>query len=299
MKKIRALSVLSLLLVPAVAGAQEALPELQLRLPPDVAACVERCMAGTCVDPAIVPTCRQAPAKRAVKRARRARQRRVTLSSRLRVVERRLTTLEEQVGVLRQGNVSEELAGLRTQLEDLTSGIRRLDRELAELSASTYSLAQDHEDLKDRVDALEKKASPIRVEPRLGGTLLYGVDNTFYSGFLLGPTLVLQLTDRVHALVGANALLSFSESPLGTQVRGGIGIELHPKFVLETALSASWVGYDDRLNAKSAFIMADAGLIWRPVWKLNVGASLLLGAEFDQDTPNFALGGIATVGLEF
>ncbi|KPJ85815.1 hypothetical protein AMJ57_01755 [Parcubacteria bacterium SG8_24] len=291
-----------ILFVPALAGAQGAngvLDSFTIEFSsPEMAACYARCVAGQCADPtAVAPDCSESR----VKKAKKVKRKGATLASKLAQLRKRVKKLEGQVGALgSSGDPSSELGKLQKELQELRKLYKLLLKDIVDLGAKDYALQLEIEALKDRLTAIERKDSVVKLRPRGGFVLLAGFDGpTTYTGFSTGPELTLTLSDTVYLSLQTNVLLSFSSNPIGTQLRGVVGVDLHPNWSVEAGVQSAWVGYNDRLLAKSAFLSAEFAAVWRPVRFFNIGLGLLVGAEFDQDQPAFALGGQLSAGIDW
>lgn len=276
--------------LPTPAAAQEAAGVEFVELPPAVAQCVKQCVSP---------------------KARAAAEEAVTLARRLATLEKKYAELSKSVGLLakRKGpNVSAELAGIRADIKKLREDLVALTQvtedeflrtgiALYDLSESLGKVQEKLAKMDERLAALEKK-SGLKLDIQTGFLVLWATDGSRYTGAPLGARLKLNLTDTVDVNVDALALFSFGEQPLGTSVRGGLTFDLSSAMAIEAGVAATWVSYDSQLKAKSAFVTGDVGLTFRYGMAFAT-ASLLLGSEFDSGRPAFAIGGAATVGLEF
>lgn len=300
--------------LPATALAQQSsapIPELRLEgMPADITACVRSCVSGTTSD----SSCRPTGTADAERRLTAIDGQLASARRSIRDHERRITALEGEVGLLR-GRVTDlegRIAEQQRQIEALLVTVRALHRyyllvieDYVDLAVRVginetkiTDLQRDVAALETRVSRLESRTGTVQLGARVGGLVLHAFDGTTYSGFALGPRFTLRLTDSMTASVDAQMLLSVSDNPFGTRIRGGWQWEFVPTWELDAGLSASWVGYDNRLNAKSAFLGPDVGVTWRPLNWLNVGANFFVGAEFDQGNPAPAIGGMLTLGFD-
>jgi hypothetical protein len=67
--------------------------------------------------------------------------------------------------------------------------------------------------------------------------------------------------------------------------------------MLEAGIGILWSGYDQHLDAESAWLTADVGVEYRPHPVVGLGANYLVGIEFDQDAPEFATGLSASLAI--
>ena len=127
--------------------------------------------------------------------------------------------------------------------------------------------------------------------------MLNSIDGTRYTGATLGVRLSLVLDPSTSINIDGNMLAANDIDPFGSSVRGGLSKGLTGWLKLEVGVGTAWVGYNNRLKAKSNFSTGDVGLTLNPLWKIEIGANLLLGVEFDQDRPAFSYGGHFSIRL--
>lgn len=317
--------ILTSLTLTGTANAQSSsgpLPEVRVALPPDLASCVAACTAASASPrPADHTACSgvtdASTRSRIETMATEIRRIRTTVtahSSTLANHERRIRELEGQIGLLRERN-----ADLERQLQEQREAVAAIRRDLESLQRQYELVVRDYVDLAVRVGVLEEqfrtlngtvsslstrvadlesRMSSVRFGVRTGPMVLGAFDGTLYSGWLVAPQLTFQLTPSVRVMAEAGAPFSISSSPVGTFVRGSVAYDFTPNWSLEGGVSSTWTGYNDRLQAKSAFVMGDIGPRFSYRW-FNVTANLMAGAEFDQRSPNFALGGMLLFGGVF
>lgn len=275
---------------PQAAGAQENTGIEYVELPPTIAACVARCTSPV---------------------ARAAATEATDVSRRLGDLERRYRTLASRVGLLRQRDaaVTTELAAMRADIDRLRRSLETLTRvtedeflrtgiALYDLNEALAGVRGQLSEMDNRISALERKDGGVKIGPTAGFLVLWSTDGTLYTGMPLGARLKLSLTDSVDVNVDAAALLSISDEPLGTSVRGGLTFDLNPNWAIEAGLGSAWVGYNSQLKARSAFVTGDVGATFR-YSRFTATASVFAGAEFDSNSPAFALGGNVLLGVEF
>lgn len=137
----------------------------------------------------------------------------------------------------------------------------------------------------------------LKIGPHAGFLLLNSIDGTRYTGASIGVRLSLVLNSSTSINIDGNMLAANDIDPFGSSVRGGLSKGLTEWLKLEVGVGTAWVGYNNRLKAKSNFTTGDVGLTLNPFWKVEVGANLLLGVEFDQERPAFAYGCLLSLRL--
>lgn len=297
------------------------LPEVRVALPAELAQCVSACTAATASPrPADHSECSSVTDSTLRSRIetmateiRRIRSAVDGHSATLRDHERRLRSLESQIGLL-----SGRTADLERQVRELNDAIAGIRRDVATLQRQYELVVRDYVDLAVRVGVLEEKFRDLqstvsgldgritslesrmasaRVGVRTGFLVLGSTDGTVYTGVPVLANLTLQFTPTTFASVSGGALFSGGSSPVGTYGRLGLGFDLHPNWSLETGASTTWVGYDSSLHASSMFLMGDVGPTFRYSW-FSVNASVMAGAEFDRST-SAAFGGLLTLRGEW
>jgi len=271
-------------------SAQESTPlnEFRSHLPPEAVECL-----ANCVD---VPV-------------RTDDGRIASLVKRVATLEGQVAELQKQIGLLGKKKPGADkdaiMASVRTQIKklraELDERINQLNRATAkdyvELAQQLYVLTEKVGDIDSRLGVLERKGG-VQIGPQAGFLVLHSTDGTTYTGFPLGARLTLNLTDAWDVDFDANALLSNSESPIGTQVRGGLSWTATEWLKFEAGIGSSWVGYNAQLKAKSVFVTGDVGAVVS--YKLlQAGVSGLLGSEFDSGSPAFAFGGQVMLRVQF
>ena len=232
-----------------------------------------------------------------------------SLIARVTELEKKVADLRKQVGLLGKKKSGADqhaiMAAVRVELErvrgELDDRIDQLNRATAkdyvELAQSLYVLTEKVSGIEGRLSLIEGRGG-VKIGPQAGFLVLHSTDGTTYSGFPLGARLTLNLTDAWDVDFDATALLSAGESPIGTQVRGGLGWSANEWFKLEAGIGSSWVGYNAQLKAKSVFVTGDVGAVFS--YKLlQAGVSGFLGSEFDCGSPAFAFGGQVMLRLMF
>lgn len=224
----------------------------------------------------------------------------VRLEGEVGLLGKRTSDLERQMADAKRklGELSEQLDRNTQSIVLLIGDVDALKGDIDGLKKSVGELDGDLKSLTKRVEALESKiGSPVKIGPHVGFLVMRSLDGTTFTGGTFGARLTLVLTNTVSINVDTDAVVSGGSNPMGTRVRGGLNYQLAKWISLDGGVSTTWVGYDDRLKAKSNFTTVDLGLTVIPIWKLEIGANLLLGAEFDQDKPSFAYGGLLEVRL--
>jgi hypothetical protein len=273
-------------------------------LDPAVRDCLRRCIEGQ------TPEC-----ARARQGARDAWRR---LLGRLSSYESRITVLEGRIGGLSDRDpdldaqldeLRDRIAQLNVRIDELNQLVARIDQlegRVGRLEEGNTRQDTELEAVRARVARLEaqianvgRRNGVVQLGFSLGGTYLYSLDGTQYSGGLVGVRLALRFTRMASAFVELQAALSYSESPAGLRGRGGVQLEFaRGRVVLEAGVSALWVGYDQHLDASSAFLSGDIGVEYRPHPIVGLGLAYVAGVEFDScGTAAFATGGVATLGI--
>ena len=298
------------LVLPATAFAQgggsDTIPELRLEgMPADITACVRACAGGGTPATSCTPTT-SADAER---RLRALNGQLSRLRRDVRDHERRIAALEAEHE--RLGDRTEALEGqvgsLTRSLEGLTETVSSLHR-YYELVVRDYvalaervgvneirirELRSDVDALKTRVERLEERRGTVSVGGTLGALVLHAPgDGTTYSAFAIGPRFILRLADQHSLSFDAQALVADDPNPFGTRTRLGYQYAFHRYANVDVGVSGTFASLDSSLDAASAFIGPDVGLNWTPAPWVSLGANLFLGAELDQNSPAFAVGGM-------
>ncbi len=277
--------------------------------------CIAACMAPTAKsDPDAHPACDKMPppAKRRI-RAAVATAKSLTAAAakktdEIAALKRRVGKLEDSSGLLGRGADDSALDTLRAEVARSEKDLKVLKQQLEDLNRE-YGLMHDeitdvtnlYVELKEdvnRLNDLEKKMPYARLSARLGYFGLVSSDGTTFGGLTLGPRLSLQLAERTAFTLDTAAAMSFTRTPFGSHLRVGIEHEVAKKFLALTGgLSSTFAAYDDRLRAKSAFLMGDVGYDMLGYDPIIISMGLFAGTELDQDSPSFAYGGMMCVGV--
>jgi len=233
------------------------------------------------------------------------------LTKRLAVLEKKLAQLKGQVGLLAKkkadaADVSAlkgEIAQIRERLETLTRKVAEdvvdLGNRDAALEARLTALTESTAGMNARLAAVEAKSAGVKLDVGAGFIGLWATDGLSYTGIPVTARLKLNLNESVDVNIDAGLLVSFGHQPMGTSVRGGLTFDLNDKWAIEAGLSGDWVGFDNQMKAKAAFVTADGGITFR-YGMLRATANVIIGSKFQgQKAPCFALGGAATVGIVF
>ncbi|MFA6603582.1 MAG: hypothetical protein WCT10_01915 [Patescibacteria group bacterium] len=259
------------------------LSEFRMVLPPEAARCLAGCTATAKV---------------------RADDRIASLARRVTVLEDQISGLRKQVGLLGKKKPGADqnaiAASVRTEIARLRGELDRLNQATAkdyvELAQQLYALMERIREIDSRLNVMERKGG-VKIGPQGGFLVLRSSDGTTYTGLPVGTRLTLNLTDSWDIDFDANALVSGGNARVGTQVRGGLSWTANDWFAIEGGVGSSWVGYDNQLKAKSAFVTGDFGLVFSHKL-VQVGVSGRLGSEFDSGCPAFAFGSQVLLRLE-
>ena len=258
-----------------------------LELRPEIAQCVNDCLL-----PATAPADDQT----------------AVLAMNLAKLTRQLADLQKQVGLLASKKADPAaMAALRSEIRKIDERLETLTKAAAKdavdlglrdeaLEKSLKELTELSAALTARVAVLEKKGGGVHVGLGAGFEGFWATNHLSYTGLPVVARLKLNLTDSVDVDIDAGGVFSFSHNPVGTIVRGGLSFDLNDKFAIETGLSGHFVGYNNQMLAKAAFVMADGGVAFR-YGLFQATARVLLGSEFDSHKPAFALGGALTAGV--
>lgn len=262
----------------------------------DQAKCVAKCLQTE------APKAKPAP-KKPVKRKRRVRRKRrprcprccFVLKAEVNRIQVEVNRLSGQVGLLNGRDAS-----LNKRLSQLKKRLSQLEKRQADLGDELVDFGRIQANLRLRVLQLERRSSLIRLSPVAGFLAFYSTDKTQFTGGILGVRLATNLTSKLEVGIEPTALLSVSDRPFGNMVRGYLGYAgLTSRFAFEAGFSGAWCGHNAQAEAQSLLVSGDLGamvFLYKGLW---ANLRVHLGAELDQDSPAFAVGGALSVGYEF
>lgn len=297
MKSLSVIAVLFAVLYSSTASASE---KLWIKLPRELTQCIASCqkaLAECAPDEAAAKvaetTCTREKAEKAVASAKVQRQ----LRRKITRINRRMKALETATAAELERQ-QDEIGQMRGDLESLTEQLEEIGAGVVDLAASHKVLLEEAGGVLDRVSAIEEKMVSIRIGPTVGGVFLWSSDGTVYSAVSVGAKVSFRFRPGVYLVLEPSILAAAQKKALGAQFRGGLGYTVFDHVDVEAGLSGTFGSLNNRLLAKSIFLNGDVGVSVR-FSGFHAGAKLLLGAEFDQDAPEFAIGGQVTAGWSF
>ena len=296
----------------------------EVRLPPSVAACMKTCLAsapasgGTGCDPETM--CKRIGALERDLADLRARlfPKRVAAAphaDRVKLLQEQLKALtgrmdKNDAGIARTAQqLADETAKLNlltVEIEPIKARITEVERQLGDINkmlgehevalAAHRELISGHE---RRIEKLELEKPSIKVGFHGGVIGVYApASGTGYPAFPITASLVLPVSNRVSLVTEAGIALSVDKHPIGTLVRGAVQYGLDRNWSMSFGATSLWAGFDSRLKAAQASVLADVG----PVYKNGVftaRAAVLAGPAFEPAPkgPSFAIGGSLMIGV--
>lgn len=273
--------------------------KLWIKLPKELTQCIASCqqaLAECAPDEAAArvaeTTCTRKKAQMAVASAKVQRQ----LRRKITKINRRLAALEASETARRDADA--ELGEMRGELAKLTKQLEEIGAGLVGLAASHKVLLDEAGGVLDRVSAIEASMVTLGIGPTVGGVFVWSSDGTTYSAASVGAKVSFRFRPGAYLVLEPSLLVAVNEQPLGAQIRGGLGYTVFDHVDIEAGLAGTFGSLDSQLLAKSVFVNGDVGVGVR-FSGFHAGAKLLLGAEFDHDSPGFAIGGQVTAGWSF
>lgn len=295
MKSFSVVAVLVAVLFSSMASASE---KIWIKLPRELTQCIAacqkalpQCASGEATVKVVQSTCTRKKARKAVAsvKARGKLRREITR------IDDRLVVLEASETARRDAGA--ELEKMRGELTALTLYLEEIGADVVGLAASHTVLLKEAGGVLDRVGALEEKMVTLGIGPTVGGVFLRSSDGTTYSAVSVGAKVSFRFRPGAYLILEPSVLLAVNDQP-GLQVRGGFDYLVFDNVTLAAGLSGTFGSLDSQLLAKSIFVNGDVGIGVR-FGGFYAGAKLLLGAEFDHDSPGFAIGGQVSAGWSF
>ncbi len=305
------LTVLALTMVSSVALAEGS----QVKLPADVAACVNACTgsspsgAGSC--------CEDSDRRLKVLEADLAQRRAWLEAARKNVRPQvdRVKQLQDQLKSLNESvdknagelaRVAGELAVQTKKLEDLTKDVKNLaekvsglERDLADLKKTVDGHDATLADHSKRLEKLELAPPSIRVGFHAGVLGLHAFGSgTDFTAVPITASLTFPISKRVTVFTEAGATLSGDRYAVGTVLHGAAQYHFDPHWSIDGGVTSVWAGFNNHLKAAQASFLADVG----PTYTNGVfmaRAGLLAGPAFEPSPKgaSFALGGTLSLGV--
>lgn len=210
-----------------------------------------------------------------------------------------LARIDEELAALKAYHdlIIERLSAVEVTVAEHEKEITTLQGEVRAVQEKTDAIRGAVDDHEDRITALEGSNASLELGGRAVALKLCSTDGTCYGGLAVGPRFGMNIGGNVVS-VDAQAMTGFAgKNPYGVRIRGGYQIALSKLFALDTGLSGSFADLDPSLDAHSAFVGMDMGIVLT-AGILNVGASAFGGAELDQNDPAAAFGGMLTLGVD-
>ncbi len=294
----------------------------QVKLPADVAACVNSCLSGTACVTQVNCDGNDQRVSALEQQLNDLKNKLFPKRTNLKPQVDRVKQLQEQLAALRakQGADESEIARVAKALADETAKLDGMTAEIADLSrrmknvedrlnaigeslaAHDGSLAAHDKWLAEhekRIEKLELTPPSIKVGFHVGFVGLHAFNSgTDYTALPITASLSFPISSRVSVITEAGIAVSGDKYSLGSVLHGAMQYRATSHWSVDVGATSVWAGFDYKLKAAQASILADVG----PTYvngRFTAHGSVMAGPAFEPSPlgASFALGGMLTLGV--